>query len=441
MKNITLSVLFLSLVSILNAQPCNGGRYASEIFSNFSLSSNIVYGQSTSFSGANTSLKLDFYQGMGDTETNRPLIIWVHGGSFLGGTKTDFDVQSLSKSFARKGYACASIDYRTGFFPIDSANAVKAVVRAVQDLKGAIRFFYKDVASGTNTYKIDTNHIYIGGSSAGAITSLHTAYLDDVCELSSYLTNAAITSLGSLEGNSGNPGYSTKTHGVINLCGALAKYSWLESGDQPLCSIHGTNDGTVKYNRGKVVASVVQLMYLDGSRMLYDRACAVNVQNNFYTFPGAPHVPYAGTSANAIAYMDTTDNFIRDFLIDQLGCTNSPLQLANTPLQTAILYPTSYCDGSPVDEICSGLGIESEYFKNEMSIYPNPTNGAFIIELEVANNYTLHLIDQMGRIVQKSEFSGTEFTVDINGLQPGHYYVKVNSTEENLPIKKLIVNL
>ena len=76
-----------------------------------------------------------------------------------------------------------------------------------------------------------------------------------------------------------------------------------------------------------------------------------------------------------------------------------------------------------------------------MSIYPNPTNGAFIIELEVANNYTLHLIDQMGRIVQKSEFSGTQFTVDINGLQPGHYYVKVNSTEENLPIKKLIVNL
>ena len=79
MKNITLSVLFLSLVSILNAQPCNGGRYASEIFSNFSLSSNIVYGQNTSFTGANTSLKLDFYQGMGDTETNRPLIIWVHG--------------------------------------------------------------------------------------------------------------------------------------------------------------------------------------------------------------------------------------------------------------------------------------------------------------------------------------------------------------------------
>ena len=139
-----LVISFALLITNSLAQPCQNGRYATEVFPNHTLTSNINYGANTTFSGANNSLKLDFYEPTGDSELNRPLIIWVHGGSFLGGSKTDQDMTVLSQRFARKGYACASIDYRLGFFPIDSANAVKAVVRAVQDLKAAIRFFYKD---------------------------------------------------------------------------------------------------------------------------------------------------------------------------------------------------------------------------------------------------------------------------------------------------------
>jgi predicted esterase len=382
-------------------------------------------------------LKLDFYEGTGDTETNRPLIIWVHGGSFLGGTKTDMDVQALSRSFAQKGYACASIDYRTGFFPIDSANAVKAVVRAVQDLKGAIRFFYKDVATGTNTYNIDTNRIYIGGSSAGAITALHVAYLDEVCEISGYLNQTVINQLGGLEGASGNPGYSSKIQGVINLCGALARYSWLESGDVPFVSIHGTADGTVKYNRG-IVNPGTPLMYLDGSRLLFDRACAVNVQNNFYTFPGAPHVPYAGASANAIAYMDTTDNFIRDFLIDQLGCTNSPLQLANSPLQAAILYPTNYCDGSPVNETCI-VGINEESLSFSVELFPNPSEGVVHLRTQEFNFSQVAVLDLLGRTVLKIQPNNQEVILELSHLSPGNYLVTYLLNNGSYGTKQLVI--
>lgn len=437
MKFFFLPILFVSFASILTAQPCNGGRYASEIFPTFSVTSNIVFGQNASFTGANTSLKLDFYEGTGDTETNRPLIIWVHGGSFLGGTKTDMDVQALSRSFAQKGYACASIDYRTGFFPIDSANAVKAVMRAVLDLKGAIRFFYKDVATGTNAYKIDTNRIFIGGSSAGAITSLHVAYLDDICEIAPYLSNATINALGGLEGNSGSPGYSTKTQGVINLCGALAKYSWLESGDEPLCSIHGTNDGIVKYNRG-IVNPGTPLMYLDGSRLLFDRACAVNVQNNFYTFPGAPHALYAGTSANAIAYMDTTDNFIRDFLVDQLGCNETPLQLANAPLQAAILYPTSYCDGSPVNETCIA-GINEESLRFNVELFPNPSEGLVHLRTQEFNFSQVTVLDLLGRTILKLYPNTQEAMLELSHLTPGNYLVAYLLNNGGYGTKQLVI--
>ena len=169
MKQILFFTLFLSLSNIINAQtPCDDGRYSSAVFTDFTKTSDITYGSNSSWNGSNTTLKLDFYEPEGDTETERPLLIWVHGGSFIGGSKTDPDMVEFSERFSKMGYACASIDYRLGFFPFDSANAVKAVVRAVQDLRGALRYFYKDKQT-TNQYKIDTNKIFVGEAPQGLL--------------------------------------------------------------------------------------------------------------------------------------------------------------------------------------------------------------------------------------------------------------------------------
>ncbi|MFZ9029420.1 MAG: alpha/beta hydrolase fold domain-containing protein, partial [Crocinitomicaceae bacterium] len=171
----TITLIFLMLGITSFAQPCNGGRYASNIFTNVDVTSDIQYGQNLDLAGSNVNLLLDFYEPNGDTETARPLILWVHGGSFIGGSKTDGDMVTLATDFAEKGFACASIDYRLGLnFPPDSASAIRALLRAVQDLKAAVRFFYKDRAT-TNTYKIDTTKIFLGGTSAGALTALHYA--------------------------------------------------------------------------------------------------------------------------------------------------------------------------------------------------------------------------------------------------------------------------
>jgi poly(3-hydroxybutyrate) depolymerase len=390
------------------------------VFSNFTTTSDITYGQNNSYTGANTTLKLDVYQPTGDTETNRPLILFVHGGSFIGGSKTDGDMVAMCQRFAKKGYVTASIDYRLGFFPFDSANAVKAVVRATQDLRAAIRYFYKDKQT-TNTYKIDTTHIFIGGSSAGAITALHVGYLNNECEIADYLSASTITQLGGLEGSSGNPGYSSTVHGILNGCGALARYSWLEAGNIPVASVHGTNDGTVKYNRG-VVNPGVPLMYLDGSRMIHERACAVGVENQFYTFLGAPHVPYAGSAA----YMDTTVNFFRDFLIKQLGCTDAIIQAENSPAQAVNLYAVNYCDGSPVDEVCPTSSLTEENLFSAI-IYPNPSNGSIQIIPNLSGNYSVEIGDYSGRILLTSTNNDTICEMNISSLTAGNYFVKINS--------------
>lgn len=429
MRNFTLLFALFSFANFFAQTPCETGRYAEDVFTNFTATSDIIYGQNNSWNNATTVLKMDFYQPTGDTETARPLIIWVHGGSFIGGSKMDIDVKTWSERFAKKGYACASIDYRVGFFPFDSANAVKAVVRATQDLRAAIRFFYKDRQT-TDTYKIDTTRIYIGGSSAGAITALHVGYLDQECEIADYLNANTIASLGGLEGASGNPGYSMDVKAVINGCGALARYSWLEAGDIPLCSIHGTNDGTVKYNRG-IVNPGTPLMYLDGSRMIHKRACAVGLDHQFYTFSGAPHVPYVGTSATALAYMDTTVNFIRDFLVGQLGCTQAIIQPENTPLEAATLYPINYCDGSPVDEACEIVGFD-EIKSVDFSIYPNPTKDKVTVEFNADGNYSIQIIDLTGRVIiaNQSIISGTILSLD--KLTSGNYFVVISDEKSKL---------
>ncbi|MFN8116211.1 MAG: T9SS type A sorting domain-containing protein [Bacteroidia bacterium] len=422
-------------IGLLKAQtPCATGRYATDTFTNVTTTSNIVFGSNLTAAGSTQTLTLDFYEPTGDTETKRPLIIWAHGGSFIFGTKNDGDVVTLSQSFAKKGFVCASINYRLGLTPFDSVGAVKAVLRAVQDMKASIRFFYKDKLT-SNTYKIDTNNIFIGGSSAGAITALHTAYLDKTCEVNYYMNDSVINSLGGMEGYSGNQCYSSKVKGVINLCGALGRYGWIQPGDVPFCSMHGTIDGTVKYNRGPAAPLGAQLIVLDGSRMLKEQANATGVANPFYTWYGKDHVPFASSTT----YMDSTVKFVRDFLVSNLGCTDAPLIAPNTPAQTATLYAYTTCTAN-VTMACSQVGIK-ELTNNSIisEVYPNPSENDMTVVFENSNTtHKIELLDVTGKIISSETTYETSIKIKKNNLSAGLYFLKVTNKNGQSTTQKVI---
>jgi len=439
MKKIYLSIAAALAISSAATAQC-GGRYDANVYSgsNITATSGIVYGSNISYNGTTTSLTLDFYEPSSDTSHARPLIIWAHGGSFLGGASTDADVDTLCHRFAKKGYACASINYRLGVAAPDSADFIQAVVRGVQDMKAAIRFFYKDKQT-SNTYKIDTNNIFIGGSSAGAFIALHTVYLKRSCQITTYMSQATLDGLGGIDGYSGNQCYSQHVKGVISLCGALGTYGWLEAGDLPFCSMHGNADNTVNYSRGPVLPTFpVYILTADGDRMLKAQALAVGVQNNFYTWYGADHVPYAGNTATEIKYMDTTVNFVKDYLLQRLNYSCTISQAANTPYGTANLYSFTNCStNSPL--ACTAAGIKYINANLLQEVYPNPSNSD--INVVFVNSNATHyvaLTDISGRVVKSATTTGSTYTLDRNTLTSGVYFLHVSNAQGESSVQKII---
>ena len=202
-KKFSLAIVTLLVSSTAFAQlDCSNGRYVDPpIFPTFTETTNIEFGQNININGQNQVLTLDVFQPDNDNLAQRPLIIFVHGGTFITGTKDDGDVTELCKRFAKLGYVTASINYRLGMGIPSQATAAQALLRAVHDMKAAVRFFRKDAAT-TNTYRINPDYIIGGGSSAGGLTAVHLAYLDQNNEVPSYVDT---TGVNGLEGNSGNP--------------------------------------------------------------------------------------------------------------------------------------------------------------------------------------------------------------------------------------------
>jgi len=317
--------IFFFAFSFSNLQAqCGNGRYYDKIFSQSS--SAVTFGNAMKFDSTFIDLKMDIYQPTGDNFAHRPLIVLAFPGSFTAGVRQSPDIVTMCDNFSKRGYVCASIDYRLGFEGGSDCdtNQFKALMRGVQDMKAAVRYFYKD-AQTNNTFRIDTNQIFIGGSSAGAFIALNYAYgkVDTLSRSEPTWARPALDSLGGPEGNSGTPGYSSKVKGVIDLCGAIADTVWIMPGDPVLVGVHGTADATVSCYFDSVYASTHPESLLFGGGDILNRLNHINLNHSLYLFQGADHVPYIlpiPFIPPASTYMDSTIWIVRDFLFQNTVC-------------------------------------------------------------------------------------------------------------------------
>ena len=198
--------------------------------------------------------------------TQRPAIVWVHGGSFCCGSKTSPEIVDEANTFARKGYFNVSINYRLepGGCTGSGTACVLAIQEARDDAKTAVRFLRTNAA----LYGIDVTRIAIAGSSAGAITALNVGFT------SSEDPPAAVAGAVSLSGT------------TILAGGTIG------TGDAPSLLFHGTADPLVPYQ------SAVDT---------WNAANAAGLDSFLTTWVGAGHVPYA---AHRTEILDQTTNFL-----------------------------------------------------------------------------------------------------------------------------------
>lgn len=407
-KHLLLACSLILGAGLASAQnDCSNGRYQDTVFQQVLITPGLPFGlapanfDTLGVPGSDTlgaiPLFMDVYQGLLDTgTTNRPVIVFAFGGAFVYGVRVSPDVVKLCNQYAQLGYVAISIDYRLSdelLIRPTAANAAKAVLKGTHDMKAAIRYLRRQATELGNILRIDTNQIYVGGVSAGAFCAIHSAYLDEN-EMPPVLQSYASKS-GGLEGKSGNPGYSSKVAGVINLCGAIGDTTWIQPGDVPIVSMHGTADGTVPYDADTI--TILNINYfVHGSASIHRHLNHLNdanptnqIENAFYTWYGADHVPFVTDSD----YFDTTFRFTREFMYTQV-CSNS-----------------------------SGVK-EFKGSSMDLKIFPNPTRDVFkVVALEA--NFKATLIDPQGKTIQSKTAKGVEADFDMTQLPAGVYLVNV----------------
>lgn len=119
--------------------------------------------------------KLDVYLPANRT-TNTTVIIFVHGGSFIGGDKSEFSKQAAF--LAAKGYAVLNVNYRLidkdGLFnipPVHKESAIK-IKDQVNDIQHIVDF----AINNSRTWVMSKAKIAVAGHSAGATLALLYAY-------------------------------------------------------------------------------------------------------------------------------------------------------------------------------------------------------------------------------------------------------------------------
>lgn len=263
-------------------------------------------------------LKLDVYYPKTDLFKNRPLVMLIHGGAFYIGSKESACEAALATSLAKRGYLVASIDYRLGFKLIPSDIELSAY-RAMQDANAALRF----LAHNAKGLGIDPNQVYIGGTSAGAVASLNTAFMKNDERPERIMEAGLEGKLGKIEesGNKYTEAFTIKA--VVNMWGAVSDVNIIDRDENiSVLSIHGTADEIVPFEndypfRNSLMINRLVMDKMYGSKPIHDRLQILGIRNRLVSLEGLGHEPELATYNTLNNWMDTISNNVSRFLYEE----------------------------------------------------------------------------------------------------------------------------
>lgn len=357
-----------------------------------------------------------------DTETERPVIIYIHTGNFLppplngspNGRKDDKVAIELCQQWAKRGYVAVSIEYRLGWNPIAetvqerTGTLLNAVYRAIHDVKHGVRTLRRD-AVADNTYGIDESKIVLYGQGSGGYVSQAYVTLDnlpvelflekfrpDPFEASvSYIDTLNVGNQEGLNGaltlyrNADN--ISSEVHMSANAGGALADESWLEVGDVPMVSFHAVRDDFAPFTAGTVIVPTTNEPVVDvmGSNFFIQKANDLGNNDVFASIPDgdvytdAARALYGESFEASLGVTETINATPEGLYPIVLPLTNylqnqaSPWEWwdPNSPFATAVVGEVG---GMPVTAHLNSLGSNPDMSETKSLTYVDTIQGYFL---------------------------------------------------------------
>ncbi len=334
----TLLFLFIMLTSFGSLQAQE--RYLDEVFTDVTVTNDVTYGVNATVLFVGTlgeavpqALQMDVYEPEGDTETNRPVIIYLVTGNFLpqpnfcssgGWGRTDKPVVEIATRLAKRGYVVAVASYRLGWNPAASTQdertfqLINAAYRGTQDARTCVRFFRKDAAEGDNQFGINPEAVTYWGQGTGGYVAFGAASIDTYADIASPPKfNIEVPGIGAvpmvLEGINGDVtgesvgivdalgamllpfpegdtlcypnhvGYDSDVQLCVNMGGAVGDLSWINEGDPAFISYHVPNDSLAPYEEFTLTVPTTcdLIVEVQGSYLVQQKAAMLGLNDAF----------------------------------------------------------------------------------------------------------------------------------------------------------------
>lgn len=246
------------------------------------------------------SLQLDIYK-PADSIEPLPLLVFIHGGSWKGGKRSDYLVYLLK--FAGLGYATATVSYRLlrdGPYPA-----------AIEDVCDAVKW----LADQGKQFGYDPTKIALVGGSAGAHLAMLAGYGwsgsgNDMLPEFNFVGRHHIKAVVNIYGPADlTTEYARNQPLVENFLGhsysenpevyeMASPVIWLNPDSPPTLIFHGTSD---------------RLVPVGQSDFLKEKLDSLDVANEYYRLPFWPHVMDVSQRVNDFM-VERMDEFFKKYL-------------------------------------------------------------------------------------------------------------------------------
>lgn len=277
----------LSCLLLASAAQAEAPSWADGSGADIEVRPHLVYSQA-----GGQDLKLDLYLPH-DRRRPRPLVIWVHGGGWVGGSREVANLRLLP--WLQMGWAAANVSYRVA----KQATAPAAL----EDVRCALRWLH----ARADEFKLDRERFVITGGSAGAHLALMAGMLrspnrfDHACptegparwrtgeapalQVAAIINTMGITDLTALlSPDAAGRHYAIEWFGALaeparsELARELSPLHQVHDGTPPILSFHGDADDVVPLSQAQRLHAALaaasrpqRLVVVPGAKHGFDR--------------------------------------------------------------------------------------------------------------------------------------------------------------------------